>query len=115
MSIPWRPFDARQVSVLAASARPHADSTERICPACAVRCVRSYKYASSRPTGRTVISYVWCSNCHRFAGSTGPLAVTTKISDPLSNREHSVLDEDLDALLKHLDELWDQGVLPPED
>jgi hypothetical protein len=61
-----------------------------------------------------VISYVWCSSCHRYVGSTGPLSATTKISDPLSSDDHSVLDEDLAALLKYLDELWDKGTLPPK-
>lgn len=114
MSTFWRPFEAGQVSALAATARVHDGGGERVCPACGMRCVRSYRYASSRPTGRTVISYVWCSSCHRYVGSTGPLSATSKISDPLSSDDHSVLDEDLAALLKHLDELWDKGTLPPK-
>ena len=112
MSNFWRPFEARQVSDLAATTRVHED--ERVCPACGMRCVRSYRYASSRTTGRTAISYVWCSNCHRYVGSTGPLSATSKISDPLSEDDHAVLDEDLGALLRHLDELWDKGKLPPK-
>jgi hypothetical protein len=114
MSNPWRPFDAPQVSALAASARRNNGLGERVCPACGLRCVRSYRHASLRSTGRTAISYVWCSSCHRYAGSTGPLSATSDILDPLSSEDHSVLDGDLAALLKRLDELWDQGILPPE-
>lgn len=115
MSTSWRPFDASQLSALAASARVHGGGGERVCPACGMRYVRNYNYASSRSTGRTVISYVWCSSCHRYVGSTGPLSSTSQISDPLGSDDHSVLDEDLAALLKCLDELWDKGILPPED
>jgi hypothetical protein len=113
MSTPWRPFDARQISALAASARVSKEPGERVCPACGQRCVRRYRYPSSRMTGRTVISYAWCSNCHHYAGSTGPLSATSNISDPLSSEDHSALDSDLPALLKHLDRLWDEGILPP--
>lgn len=112
MSTYWRPFDAHQASALAASARRHDGGAKRVCPACGMRCVRSYRYASSRSTGPTVISYVWCSSCHHYAGSTGPLSAASKVSDPLSSDDHSVLDQDLAALLKRLDELWDKGILP---
>jgi len=108
----WSGFDTSQIDALGRAAKTAADSAERVCPACGNRCVRSYRYFSKRATGPTMISYVWCSHCHRYAGSTGPRPPNLELDDPLTPEDHRALDYDLIALLEHLDHLWDIGKLP---
>lgn len=108
----WIGFDTAQLDALGRSAKSESSTTERTCPACGNRCVRSYRYFSSRVTGPTVISYVWCACCHRYAGSTGPRPPGLDLEDPLTPEDHRRLDRDLTALLGHLDHLWEAGRLP---
>jgi hypothetical protein len=75
--------------------------------------VREYTHPSSRDTDPIAISYVWCSNCGRYAGSTGPAPAGVEIRDPLTEEDHLRFLYDLRGLLDHLDHLWDTGVLPP--
>lgn len=105
-------FDSEQVKALGRTARNVGGSGERICPACGKVSVRTYRYFSERITGPTVISYVWCSHCHRYAGSTGPRPPGPDLKDPLTRQDHIDLDHDLIALLERLDHLWDIGRLP---
>lgn len=108
----WTSYNSTQISLLAEKAEEEGFQNERSCPVCARRKVRTYGYLSSRTTGPTLISYSWCSNCHRFWGGTGPRPVGLRLDDPLDESEHERYDHDLDALLDHLDQLWDEGVLP---
>lgn len=112
MTRQWTGFDTAQIDALGRSAKGEGGDTERTCPACGHRAIRGYRYFSSRLTGPTVISYVWCSHCRRWAGSTGPRPPGLDLDDPLTPEDHRKLDRDLPALLGHLDRLWETGKLP---
>jgi hypothetical protein len=108
----WQPYDSEHVRKLAEQASSPVTNGERMCPACAVVAVRTYRYFSSRGTTQTMISYVWCANCHRYVGATGPRPRNLVLDDPLTWDDHVRYEQDLRGLLDRLDELWDQGRLP---
>jgi|SRR5579859_806342 len=91
---------------------------ERECPRCHAVAVRTYGYPSYRRASPSLIAYSWCHNCHRFAGTTGPLPSGFRFSDPLGNLSDDERLEFYDrlgpgmAFLGHLDSLWDKGKLP---
>lgn len=112
--LPWRSFDSDQVTALGVQAAAGIRIEARTCPACGKAAIRSYSHPSERATGSAVvISYVWCANCQHYTGSTGPRAPGERLTDPLTREDHERLDNNLRALLNHLDHLWDTGVLPP--
>jgi hypothetical protein len=111
----WRNFDHVQIQALARGPRFRDAPGERACPACGVKAVRSYLYGSERNGNPTVISYTWCSNCHRYSGSTAPRPDGLEFNDPLDQlptAERQELREDLTGLLSYLDRLWNEGALP---
>jgi hypothetical protein len=111
--LPWRPFDSKQIAALGRQAAAGIRIAERVCPVCGKAAIRNYRHPDERATGPTVISYVWCANCQHYAGSTGPRDPGEELADPLTREDHGRLDNNLRALLDHLDHLWDTGVLPP--
>ena len=108
----WRIFDDDQIQTLGREAQNAAGSGERACPACGRVKIRTYRYFSERISGPTLITYVWCGHCHRYAGSTGPRPPGINLRDPLTPEDHQKLDHNLISLLEHLDHLWDIGRLP---
>ena len=107
-------YDATEVRLLGERARLEPVDGERACPSCGVRKVRTYRYFSSRVSGPTLTSYVWCANCHRYSGSTGPRPASLNLDDPLDHSEHERYENDLPSLLDRLDKFWDEGVLPQD-
>jgi len=110
--LPWRAFDSAQVTGLGRQAAAGVRLEDRTCPVCGKAAIRSYSHPFERAASSAVISYVWCANCQHYAGSTGPRAPGERLADPLTREDHERLDNNLRALLDHLDHLWDTGVLP---
>lgn len=110
-----REYDQSQIPALVAGPRFIDEPTERICPACGHRAVRTYVYRNTGP-GRTArITYSWCASCRRFKGWTGPDSDGLKFSDPLeslSQDDRNEMTRDLDEFFKTLDKLWESGELP---
>jgi hypothetical protein len=113
--IRWRTFEPAQISVLVRGPRFIDTPVERVCPVCGVKAVRSYLQAGERLGNPIVMGYTWCANCHRYSSSTGPKPVGLEFDDPLDRLppdERRSLQQDLVALLNHLDQLWNDGLLP---
>ncbi len=108
----WAMYDEAEIRILGKQARQEGLDHERTCPVCGQQSVRTYRYFSSRLTGPTLISYVWCSRCRRYAGSTGPRPPTLALEDPLTVADRKRLEGDIFGLLLHLDQLWEEGKLP---
>lgn len=105
----------QQQAALVSGPKFFEDSTERICPVCEKRAVRTYIYRNSATHRVTRITYMWCASCRRFKGWTGPDTDGLIMSDPLktlSSGERRKLEDDPDAFFVLLDGLWDAGKLP---
>jgi hypothetical protein len=111
----WSSFDGAQVQALAQGTSFMVEPGERDCPACGERAVRAYLSAAPNARRPTLVSYVWCSACHRFVGSRSAHPDGLVFADPLAGLtvpERRELERTLDGFLAHLDGLWDRGVLP---
>ncbi|BFU42816.1 hypothetical protein [Krasilnikovia sp. MM14-A1004] len=111
----WSSFTGDQVAALTAGTSFLADPTERDCPACGRRAVRAYLNVPPKARRPTLVSYVWCSACHRFVGTRAAHPAGIVVSDPLAVLEaeqRRELERSLVGFLAHLDGLWDAGVLP---
>ena len=63
----------------------------------------------------TLVSYVWCSACRKFVGTRARTrrAWSSRTRSPCCpTRSGGELERSLVGFLAHLDELWDDGVLP---
>lgn len=111
----WSAFTAEHLSRLAEQPLFVGDPGERCCPNCGGS-VRQYLYESHRPTGPTIVSYVWCSACRHYHGSTGPRPANLRLEDPLRapDAERMKIEENLAEFFCRLDALWDAGDLPQE-
>jgi len=115
MASNWHTYTTREIETLARTGGGLTDEGEQLCPACGHRTVRRYLHEHQGPQRTVRMSYVWCSNCHRYSSSTGPsIASIYEFDDPgeTSAELRALRDSDLFGLLDHLDALWDAGVLP---
>jgi hypothetical protein len=111
----WSSFSGDQVAALAQGESLFAQPGERECPACGRRSVRAYVNAPAQARPPTLVSYVWCTACHRFVGTRARHPDGLVFSDPLAMltaAERRELERSLVGFLAHLDELWDTGALP---
>ena len=111
----WDSFSGDQVAALTQGASFFAAPGERPCPACGAVRVRAYVNAPSNARRPTLVSYVWCSACHKFVGTRARHPEGLVFSDPLAvlpAEERRELERSLVGFLEHLDRLWDDGVLP---
>ncbi|RZU49813.1 hypothetical protein EV385_1568 [Krasilnikovia cinnamomea] len=111
----WGSFTGDQVAALTRGTSFLAEPRERDCPACGRRAVRAYLNAPPQARRPTLVSYVWCSACHRFVGTRAAHPAGIVVSDPLavlSAEQRRELEGSLVGFLTHLDRLWDSGVLP---
>lgn len=111
----WSSFTGAEVTALAQGESFFAAPGERECPACGRRSVRAYMNAPENARRPTLVSYVWCSACHRFVGTRAKHPDGLVFSDPLAALgagERRELERSLIGFLAHLDRLWDEGALP---
>jgi hypothetical protein len=111
----WSTFNAGEVEKLAQGESFFLAPRERECPACGSVSVRAYVNAPANARRPTLVSYVWCSSCHRFVGTRAKHPEGLVFSDPLAvldPAERRELERSLIGFLAHLDSLWDEGVLP---
>ena len=111
----WDSFSGDQVASLTQGASFFTSPGERQCPACGA--VRLRAYVTTPPNARrpTLVSYVWCSACHKFVGTRAKHPDGLVFSDPLAvlpASERREVERSLVGFLEHLDRLWDAGVLP---
>ncbi len=116
MQVVWKQYSNQEVDRLAAHAPPMTDRSERTCPACARRAVRTYYYERER-FGRPIgVLYAWCANCCRYTSSVGePLSPLFAFDTPdeaadVLARARRV--DDPRMIIERLDALWNSGVLP---
>ncbi|WP_157184877.1 hypothetical protein [Nocardia niigatensis] len=110
-----REYDSNQVEELLAGSRFIEDPTERTCPACGNRAVRTYVYRNVAAHRTTRITYTWCAVCRRFKGWTGPDLGELAFSDPLgslSPADRREMEQGFDRFFETLDKLWSAGELP---
>ncbi|MEU0641590.1 hypothetical protein [Streptomyces umbrinus] len=110
-----REFDMDQVKEFVAGGKSYEDQSERTYPACGNALVRTYVYRSHIRQWPTLISWMWCANCRRFKGWTGPDLGTFDFTDPLeklSTDERTAMSKDFGCYFRHLDRLWETGELP---
>ena len=111
----WSSFSGEHVEALAQGPNFMAEPAERQGPACGERAIRAYLTTPEKAKRPTLVSYVWCSACHKFVGSRSAHPAGLVFSDPLallSTDERRALERSLTGFLGHLDRLWDDGVLP---
>jgi len=111
----WSSFTGPQVESLAQGPNFPAEPGERECPACGERRIRAYLTTPERARRPTLVSYVWCAACRKFVGTRAAHPAGLVFSDPLallSTEERRALERSLTGFLAHLDQLWDDGVLP---
>jgi hypothetical protein len=111
----WTSFTGDEVAALTQGESFFADPGERDCPACGERHVRAYVTAPSNARRPTLVSYVWCSGCHKFVGTRARHPDGLVFSDPLallSAEERRAVEVSLIGFLAHLDALWESGALP---
>lgn len=104
-------FTPAEVEALVRGPRPWEDSSERECPACGARKVRSYLQEAPGRSRPSLIGYVWCANCRRFHGATGPMPAGLSFEDPLADRRMPWGSRG-DGFFRILDEAWERGLLP---
>lgn len=83
-----------------------------MCPACGAKALRFYMHGWTRLGRPTVITYLWCANCRRYDGSTGPRPAGFDFTDPVPPDRHNDFTDDLAGFLRFVDRLWDEGRLP---
>jgi hypothetical protein len=113
--VAWSSFSGDEVAALATGESFLADPGERDCPACGARRVRAYVHAAANARRPTLVSYVWCTACHRFVGTRARHPEGLIFSDPLAvltAAERRELERSLIGFLAHLDGLWEAGALP---
>ena len=111
----WSSFSGDQVAALTEGDSIFVRPGERECPACGERSVRAYVNAPENARRPTLVSYVWCTACHRFVGTRAKHPEGLVFSDPLATLsavERRELERSLVGFLAHLDELWNAGALP---
>jgi hypothetical protein len=111
----WDGFTGAQVAALARGPGFLLEPGERDCPACGGRSLRAYVTPAPQAKRPTLVSYVWCSPCRKFAGSPAKHPEGVVLSDPLavlSPAERRALESSLTGYVAHLDRLWDDGRLP---
>jgi hypothetical protein len=111
----WDGFTGAQVAALARGPGFLLEPGERDCPACGGRSLRAYVTPAPQAMRPTLVSYVWCSPCRKFAGSRAKHPEGVVLSDPLavlSPAERRALESSLTGFVAHLDRLWDDGRLP---
>lgn len=104
----WNTFRPAEVERLATGPSFLVEPGERDCPGCGVRRLRTYVQSPSDAKRPTLVSYVWCSGCRKFAGSRARRPDGLAFADPMAGQDHVPLIEFFDRL----DRLWDDGVLP---
>jgi hypothetical protein len=104
----WGSFRPAEVEALATGPSFLIEPGERDCPACGVRRLRAYVQSPPAAKRPTLVSYVWCGGCRKFAGSRAKRPDGLVFADPLTGLGRLPLVEFLDRL----DRLWDDGVLP---
>jgi hypothetical protein len=113
--VSWDSFSGDQVAAMTQGSSFFADPGERECPACGATSLRAYFHAPDNARRPTLVSYVWCSSCHKFVGTRAKHPEGLVFSDPLATltvAERRELERSLVGFLGHLDRLWDDGVLP---
>jgi hypothetical protein len=111
----WTSFAGAEVAALTQGTSFFADPGERECPSCGAFFVRTYVTAPANARRPTLVSYVWCSGCHKFVGTRARHPEGLIFSDPiaaLSVDERRAVEGSLVGFLAYLDELWDSGKLP---
>lgn len=111
----WGSFTGDQVAALTRGPSFLADPGERECPACGAVSVRAYVTQPESARRPTLVSYVWCAACRKFVGTRAAHPAGLVFSDPLallSAAERRELERSLTGFLTHLDDLWNEGVLP---
>jgi hypothetical protein len=115
MSVQWRNFNPEELAAIAADAsRAESDLSERACPSCGEVCLRTYYERSLRRSTPVLLVQVWCGNCHKFTGSTGPMPEGLMFDDPLAELTEDQRRElgDVKVLFSTLDLMWSEGRLP---
>ncbi len=111
----WDSFTGDQVAALTHGESFFAAPGERQCPACGQRRLRAYVHAPENARRPTLVSYVWCSGCHKFVGTRAKHPEGLVFADPLAvltTEQRRTVEGSLVGYLAHLDQLWDSGVLP---
>ncbi len=111
----WSTFNGTEVTALATGESFFLAPGERECPSCGEKGVRAYVTTPPAARRPTLVSYVWCTACHKFVGTRAKHPEGLVFSDPLatlSAAERRELERSLVGFLDHLDRLWDDGVLP---
>jgi hypothetical protein len=111
----WASFSGDEVAALTQGESFFAAPTERICPACGRQRLRAYVTSPAQARRPTLVSYAWCGACRKFVGTRSKHPEGLVFSDPLallSDADRRELERSLTGFLAHLDELWDEGVLP---
>ncbi|MFI5931357.1 hypothetical protein [Actinoplanes sp. NPDC051494] len=111
----WSSFTGTEVTALAQGESFFLAPGERECPACGDRGVRAYVTAPENARRPTLVSYVWCTSCHKFVGTRAKHPEGLVFSDPLATLnavERRDLERSLVGFLAHLDHLWETGALP---
>jgi hypothetical protein len=111
----WTSFSGDEVAALTRGESFFVAPAERVCPACGRPRLRAY--VTSPPAARrpTLVSYAWCGACQKFVGTRAKHPEGLVFSDPLAlltDDERRDLERSLTGFLAHLDQLWDDGVLP---
>jgi len=104
-------FTPDEVAAIARQPRPWAEPSERVCPACGSTSIRFYLQGSMRNDHQILFSYVWCSRCRRYHGSTGPVPDGLVFEDPLAS-DALEWGAKGDTFFARLDDAWGRGVLP---
>jgi hypothetical protein len=111
----WTSFSGEQVAALTRGESFFADPGERDCPACGAHRLRAYVNAPENARRPTLVSYVWCSGCHKFVGTRARHPDGLVFSDPLavlSREQRRAVEGSLVGFLAYLDSLWESGALP---
>lgn len=111
----WGSFTGDEVAALTEGESFFADPGQRECPSCGAFFVRTYVTAPPNARRPTLVSYVWCSGCHKFVGTRARHPSGLVFSDPLatlSPASRREVEGSLVGFLAYLDALWESGALP---
>lgn len=110
----WRNFSAQQVHVIQEELPPIGTPRDAgRCPSCGENTLHWYHYANLF-RARSKVSYVWCSGCRLYIGST-TAAELWDLPDPLgdlTSEARTELEKDREGYFSRLDQFWRSGALP---
>jgi hypothetical protein len=113
----WKSFSQDEEGQIAAASKaagfhldkPGQQLVELRCPHCGNQSLRTYLHVLRVEDSSALLTQVWCAQCTRFAGSTGPMPDGLQFDDPVPAHGASL---EVEELLSLLDRLWAKGLLP---